>query len=140
MFLTVEEAEALVSYRQARLDRAEQMGRPGYLRKCQEKMEDAIWRLRAAEDQVATGLEALISEARAMQEEVTRATVLRDGSDTGSHLIARLADALEGQGDQPDAQTLDVSHEEICGCVLDDCEFKEGWRAAIRAAAKWGSA
>lgn len=37
-------------------------------------------------------------------------------------------------------QTLVVSHEELCGCVLDDCEFKKGWRAALRAQAKWGSA
>lgn len=37
-------------------------------------------------------------------------------------------------------QTLVVSHEELCGCVLDDCEFKKGWRAALRAVSKWGGA
>ena len=38
------------------------------------------------------------------------------------------------QGETSDAQTLVVAHDELCGCVLDDCEFKQGWRAALRAA------
>lgn len=43
-------------------------------------------------------------------------------------------------GEPSDAQTLVASHERVCGCVLDDCEFKQGWRAALRAVSKWGGA
>lgn len=52
MFLTVEEAEALVADRQERLERAEQMDRPGYVKRCRENVEAAVWRLRHAKGRV----------------------------------------------------------------------------------------
>lgn len=60
------------------------------------------------------GHEALIAEARALQYEVTRAIVLRDGRDTGSHLIARLADALvaSSQEAQSEPREMGPSHRE----------------------------
>lgn len=74
---------------------------------------------------------ALIAEARALQYEVTRAIVLRDGRDTGSHLIARLADALvassqDAQNEPPEMEPADREREALAAIIDNATMFPSG--------------
>lgn len=53
---------------------------------------------------MTTDIKKLIAEARELQREVSRATTLRHGTDDGSNVIGRLADALEASLTQLEAE------------------------------------
>lgn len=79
---------------------------------------------------MTTDIKKLIAEARELQREVSRATTLRHGTDDGSNVIGRLADALEAEHQQ--AEEWRVLWEKAANAVLSFQAERDTLRAENR--------